>query len=88
MSDTNHTNSCASTRARATEQRQRDRYPQILQDAGLDEEMIERLMADYDDPVVRTTNPVVHQAVPQGLGERENDEDSEIYPEDFGPLPA
>lgn len=87
MSDTNHTNSCTSGRARATEHRLRDRYPQVLRDAGLDKEMVARLMADYDDPVVRTTNPVAHPAA-RGPAGHEDDRDDEIYPEDFGALPA
>ena len=79
-------NKCAITRTRETEQRLRDRYPQILREAGLDNEMIERLMADYDDPVIRTMNPVTH--VNMRLAELDYDEDNEINIDDFGPLPA
>ncbi len=46
------------TRAQMCEQRLRDSYPQILRDAGLDEAMIEELMAAYDSPVIETENPV------------------------------
>ena len=72
------------TRAQETEQRLRDRYPKILRDAGLDEDMVDSLMAAYDDPVVMTTNPVAHAD-----GQPANDEDDgdEIRIEDFGPLP-
>ena len=46
------------TRARECEQRLRDSYPQILRDAGLDEAMIDDLMAAYDSPFVDTQSPV------------------------------
>ena len=46
------------TRAQEAEHRLRDAYPQILRDAGLDEETVQALMEDYDSPVVETQNPV------------------------------
>ena len=46
------------TRARMCEQRLRDKYPQILRDAGLDEAMIDDLMAAYDSPIIETQSPV------------------------------
>ena len=72
------------TRSQETEKRLRDRYPQILRDAGLDEEMVDRLMARYDDPVVMTTIPVAHAH--SQLAD-DDDDDAEITIEDFGPLP-
>lgn len=76
----------ATTRARETERRLRDRYPQILRDAGLDDAMIDRLMADYDDPVIRTMNPVTDMN--RHLVDQEDDEEDEISIDDFGPLPG
>lgn len=46
------------TRAQLCEQRLRDRYPNILRQAGLDEATVAELMAAYDSPVIETQNPV------------------------------
>lgn len=46
------------TRAKESEKRLRDAYPQILRDAGLSEEQVRRLMERYDSPLVDTENPV------------------------------
>ena len=75
-----------STRARETERRLRDRYPQILREAGCDEELIDRLMADYDDPVIRTMNPV--SGIDWPPVDQDDDDDDEISIDDFGPFPG
>ena len=77
----------ATTRARETERRLRDRYPQILREAGLDDAMIDRLMADYDDPVIRTMNPVTGiDRYP--VDQDDDDKEDEISIDDFGPFPG
>ena len=46
------------TRVQLCERRLRDAYPAILRNAGLDEAVVESLMASYDSPVIRTESPV------------------------------
>ena len=75
----------STTRARETERRLRDRYPQILREAGCDDALINRLMADYDDPVIRTVIPVSGIDMPPV--DQDDDDDDEISIDDFGPFP-